>query len=85
VVENGWADAPPGCGGTHIAEGNHAAAGSGHCRSGIIANQLRDIYPLPPDGIWTVLSMDYDRAALHPDDLRYEGSPAGRGAAGAVV
>lgn len=39
---------------------------------GIIANQLQDTYPLPPDDIWTVLHMDYDRAALHPDDLRYE-------------
>lgn len=39
---------------------------------GITATYLRDDYPLPPDHIWTVLRKDYDRAALHPDNLRYE-------------
>jgi pimeloyl-ACP methyl ester carboxylesterase len=44
---------------------------------GITANYLQDQYPLPPEDIWTVLSLDYERAALHPDNLSYEaGEPA---------
>ena len=41
---------------------------------GIIATYLRDEYPLPPELIWQVLeaSKNYERASLHPDDLRYE-------------
>lgn len=39
---------------------------------GITANYLRDNYPLPPEYVWTVLNLDYERVALHPDDLRYE-------------
>jgi pimeloyl-ACP methyl ester carboxylesterase len=39
---------------------------------GITANYLQDEYPLPPELIWTVLNLDYERAALHPDDLRYD-------------
>jgi pimeloyl-ACP methyl ester carboxylesterase len=39
---------------------------------GITATDLRDYYPLPPELVWGVLERDYDRAALHPDDLRYE-------------
>jgi pimeloyl-ACP methyl ester carboxylesterase len=39
---------------------------------GITANYLRDDYLLPPEDIWTVLNLDYERAALHPDDPRYE-------------
>ena len=38
----------------------------------ITATYLQDRYILPPDDIWTVLSNNYERAALHPDDLRYE-------------
>ncbi len=37
---------------------------------GIIATYLRDLYPIPSEIIWSVLTKDYDRAALHPDDLR---------------
>ena len=37
---------------------------------GIIATYLRDDYPLPPETIWAVLNKDYERAALHPDNLR---------------
>src|SRR5262249_34391258 len=36
---------------------------------GITASYLRDLYPIPPEPIWTVLDTDYARAALHPDDL----------------
>jgi pimeloyl-ACP methyl ester carboxylesterase len=39
---------------------------------GIIASYLRDDYPLPPEDIWTVLTKDFDRTQLHPDDVRYE-------------
>ena len=41
---------------------------------GIIATYLRDEYPLPPQSIWEVLesSKEYERASLHPDNLRYE-------------
>jgi pimeloyl-ACP methyl ester carboxylesterase len=39
---------------------------------GITANSLRDEYPVSPEAIWTVLSKDYERAALHPDNLRYD-------------
>ena len=39
---------------------------------GITAVYLRDDYPLPPEDIWTVVNRGYGRAALHPDDPRYE-------------
>lgn len=41
---------------------------------GITANYLDDLYPLPPESIWRVLegSKDFERAALHPDNLAYE-------------
>jgi pimeloyl-ACP methyl ester carboxylesterase len=39
---------------------------------GITATYLRDFYPLPPETIWAVLEKDYERARLHPDDLRFE-------------
>lgn len=44
---------------------------------GITANYLSDQYPIPPEDIWTVLNLKYERAALHPDDLRFEvGAPS---------
>jgi len=39
---------------------------------GITATYLRDYYPVSPETIWAVLRKDYDRAALHPDNLDYE-------------
>lgn len=39
---------------------------------GITATYLRDFYPLPPETVWAVISKDFDRAKLHPDDLRFE-------------
>ncbi|MDH3440884.1 MAG: alpha/beta hydrolase, partial [Gammaproteobacteria bacterium] len=40
---------------------------------GITATDLVDDYPLKADEIWTmVFNKEYDRVALHPDDLRYE-------------
>ena len=40
---------------------------------GITATSLVDDYPLKADEIWTmVFNKQYDRVALHPDDMRYE-------------
>ena len=40
---------------------------------GITVTDLVDDYPLNADEIWTmVFNKEYDRVALHPDDLRYE-------------
>lgn len=39
---------------------------------GITATNLRDEYPLPPEIVWSVMTRNYERSALHPDDLRYE-------------
>ena len=39
---------------------------------GITATYLEDRYNLPHETIWAVITKDYERAALHPDDLRYE-------------
>ncbi len=39
---------------------------------GITATDLHDEYPLPPEDIWQVIKKQYERIALHPNDLRYE-------------
>lgn len=39
---------------------------------GITATYLKDEYRLPPEFVWTVMSKEYEKVALHPDDLRYE-------------
>jgi pimeloyl-ACP methyl ester carboxylesterase len=39
---------------------------------GITANYLTDEYPLPPEIVWSVMTNDYERASLHPDDLRFD-------------
>ncbi len=39
---------------------------------GVTASYLRDLYPLPPETLWSVLRKDFERATLHPDDLRFE-------------
>lgn len=39
---------------------------------GITASTLRDEYSLPPETVWSVLTKDYARISLHPDDTRYE-------------
>jgi pimeloyl-ACP methyl ester carboxylesterase len=39
---------------------------------GITASSLRDSYEVNPETVWGVLRKDELRAALHPDDLRYE-------------
>ena len=39
---------------------------------GITATYLRDEYRLPPDIVWSVMTKDYERISLHPDNLKYE-------------
>ncbi len=39
---------------------------------GITATYLRDDYRLPPEVVWSVMSKDFARSALHPDNLRYD-------------
>ena len=40
---------------------------------GITASVLRDEYEIPPKDVWsTFLKRQFDRIALHPQDLRYE-------------
>lgn len=40
---------------------------------GITASQLRDEYVLPPDVVWSaILNKEYERIALHPDNVRFE-------------
>ena len=39
---------------------------------GITATYLHDEYPLPPEDIWKVIKTDFERFALHPDNLSYE-------------
>jgi pimeloyl-ACP methyl ester carboxylesterase len=41
---------------------------------GVTASYLDDRYQLPPETIWSVLTKKYERAALHPDNLRFEAS-----------
>jgi len=45
---------------------------------GVTGVYLRDEYPLTPEYVWTVLKKDYERVALHPDDLRYEANEPAR-------
>ena len=40
---------------------------------GITATELHDDYPLKTEDVWTVVfNKEYERIALHPDDIRYE-------------
>lgn len=49
---------------------------------GVTASYLQDQYPISPENIWTVLSKDYERSSLHPDDRRYEALEPARVVAG---
>ena len=33
---------------------------------------MQDEYPIPPEVVWSVVTKNFDRAILHPNDLRYE-------------
>ncbi len=39
---------------------------------GITATHLHDEYSIPPEVVWSVVTKNFDRAILHPNDLRYE-------------
>ncbi|MBX3322965.1 MAG: hypothetical protein KF757_08240 [Phycisphaeraceae bacterium] len=45
---------------------------------GITATYLRDDYPLPPETVWSVLRKDYDRIAMHPDNVAFEAAQPAR-------
>jgi pimeloyl-ACP methyl ester carboxylesterase len=45
---------------------------------GITASELRDEYPVDFERVWGVVSKDYERVALHPDDPRYEAKQPSR-------
>ena len=45
---------------------------------GITATYLHDEYPLPSEDIWKVIKKQYERIALHPNDLRYEAQQPAR-------
>ncbi len=46
---------------------------------GITASQLRDEYVLPPDIVWSaILNKEYERLALHPDNVRFEATEPAR-------
>ena len=51
---------------------------------GITASSLLDEYPLPPDMVWSVLTKEYERIALHPNDLRYEAQEPARVSRGQI-
>ena len=39
---------------------------------GITASCLQDEYALPPELVWSVLTKEYERTSLHPDNLVFE-------------
>jgi pimeloyl-ACP methyl ester carboxylesterase len=45
---------------------------------GITATYLRDDYALPPQTVWSVITKDYERLALHPDHLSLEAKQPAR-------
>ena len=45
---------------------------------GITASELRDEYPVDFERVWGVVSKDYERVALHPDNPRYEAKQPSR-------
>jgi pimeloyl-ACP methyl ester carboxylesterase len=49
---------------------------------GITAGYLLDEYPIPPDVVWNVLTKEWERITLHPNDLRYEAQEPARVTAG---
>ncbi len=45
---------------------------------GITATYLQDEYPISPEIVWSVMTKDFDRTRLHPDQPRYEASQPAR-------
>ncbi len=51
---------------------------------GWMGTTLQDEYRLPPDVVWSLLTHDYERATLHPDNPQYEAAEPARIAPGQV-
>ncbi|MBS0195595.1 MAG: alpha/beta hydrolase [Planctomycetes bacterium] len=51
---------------------------------GITATYLNDEYPISPEVVWSVMTNNFDRIRLHPDQIRYEASQPVRVTAGQV-
>ena len=52
---------------------------------GITGTSLTDEYPINPEAIWsTLLDKNFERLALHPDNLRYEAREPARVVRGQV-
>jgi len=45
---------------------------------GITATYLHDEYPLPQEDIWKVIKKQFERIAIHPNNLRYEAQEPAR-------
>jgi pimeloyl-ACP methyl ester carboxylesterase len=45
---------------------------------GITASYLIDEYPVTPESVWTVMTTEFERIRLHPDDVRYEANQPSR-------
>jgi pimeloyl-ACP methyl ester carboxylesterase len=45
---------------------------------GITATSLVDQYPLPPEIVWSVLTKEYERIRLHPDNIKFEANQPAR-------
>lgn len=39
---------------------------------GVIATYLRDVYPLPPEAVWSVVTKEYERSLSHPENRLYD-------------
>jgi pimeloyl-ACP methyl ester carboxylesterase len=52
---------------------------------GITATHLTDEYPLPPQTVWSVMTRDYERTRLHPDNPRFEATQPARVLPGQVL
>lgn len=51
---------------------------------GITATNLRDEYPVDPEGVWGIVRKSWERIQLHPDDVRWEQREPARVRADAV-
>ncbi len=45
---------------------------------GITASYLNDEYPISPEIVWSVMTNDFERLRLHPDDIRFEAAQPAR-------
>ncbi|MBC7785294.1 MAG: alpha/beta fold hydrolase [Burkholderiales bacterium] len=50
----------------------------------ITASYLTDEYPIPPEIVWSVMTKEFERIRLHPDNLRYEATQPARVGVGQI-